>query len=407
MDRIVIIGGGIIGGSVLYYLYECGFKGKTILIEKDEALAQETTSLSAGAFRNIWSTEVNMKLTSFSIQKFKEAQKELGCSIGFEQRGYIFNYYKDNFEKIKNFKPVLDNAGINSELLTPDEIKKIVPGFHTEIDHLDKEVVEYFNLEPIEGALFGTDCGFLNPTALAVGYIENAKKKNPDKIEIMLKTEVKKIIFNNNNKVEGVLTQNGEKITCDLCIITAGPWSAKILQDSDVPDEINLPIVPLKRMLFIVNPPPLEGILEIPFTIIDKGVYLKPEAMNLLIGKAKEDQKPGFDTTPEKEYYEDFANMIMQARIEGAEFCRIQRMWGGLYEHNIKDKNGIVSFHSEFPNLFIATGFSGHGIMEAPAVGLSTAEKILFDEFKTIPEITALDFRRFKENKLVIETIVI
>lgn len=406
MDSILIIGGGIIGGSVLYHLYEFGFKGKTVLIEKDEALAQETTSLSAGAFRNIWSTEVNMKLTSFSIKKFKEAQKELGCSIGFEQRGYIFNYYKENFEKIKNFKPNLDRAGINSELLSPDEIKKIIPGFHPEIDHLDKEIIEYFNLEPIVGALFGTDCGFLNPTALAVGYFENAKKKNPEKINILLKTEVKKIIFN-NNKVEGVITQNGDKITCDLCIITAGPWSAKILKDSGVPEEINIPIVPLKRMLFIVNPPPIDGILEIPFTIIDKGVYLKPEAMNLLIGKAKEDQQPGFDTTPEKEYYDDFVNMIMQARIDGAEYCRIQRMWGGLYEHNTKDKNGIVSFHSEFSNLFIAAGFSGHGIMEAPAVGLSVAEKILFNEFRTIPEIAALDFRRFKENKLVIETIVI
>uniref|UniRef100_A0A7C4U7G8 FAD-binding oxidoreductase n=1 Tax=candidate division WOR-3 bacterium TaxID=2052148 RepID=A0A7C4U7G8_UNCW3 len=406
MERIVIIGSGIIGNSILYHLYELGFKGKTILIEKDEAPAQETTSLSAGAFRNIWSTEVNMKLTSFSIKKFSEAQKELGCSIGFEQRGYLFNYYKENFNKIKEFKPTLDKAGVHSELLAPEDIKKIVPGFHPEIDHLDKDVIEYFNLEPIEGALFGKDCGFLNPTALAVGYLENAKKKNPDKIEILLKTEVKKILIN-NGKVEGVLTDKGEKIFCDICILSAGPWSAKILEDSGVPEDLNIPVVPLKRMLFIVNPPPLEGILEIPFTIIDKGVYLKPEAMNLLIGKAKEDQKPGFDTTPEREYYEDFVNLIMQARIEGAEFCRIQRMWGGLYEHNTKDKNGIVSFHSEFENLFIATGFSGHGIMEAPAVGLSVAEKILFNEFKTIPEIKALDYKRFKENKLIVETIVI
>lgn len=82
-------------------------------------------------------------------------------------------------------------------------------------------------------------------------------------------------------------------------------------------------------------------------------------------------------------------------------------MWGGLYEHNTQDKNGIIGYHPDLQNLFIATGFSGHGVMEAPAVGMSVAERIIDGEFKTIPEVATLGLERIRNGKLIKETIVI
>jgi glycine/D-amino acid oxidase-like deaminating enzyme len=100
-------------------------------------------------------------------------------------------------------------------------------------------------------------------------------------------------------------------------------------------------------------------------------------------------------------------NLYLQVRIPGSEYCRIQNMWGGLYAVNTEDHNALIGEHPDFENLFICTGFSGHGAMEAPAAGLSIAEIMEFGEAKTIPEANMLNVRRIRDRKLIKETIVI
>ena len=84
---LIIIGGGIIGGSALYHLAELGYPGRVLLLEREDALSKGSTALSAGGFRNIWTTPINMRLTSYSIHKLRKFREELGFPIGFDQRG--------------------------------------------------------------------------------------------------------------------------------------------------------------------------------------------------------------------------------------------------------------------------------------------------------------------------------
>ncbi len=409
MDRIIIIGGGIISGSILYHLYKKGYNGKVVVIERKSQLSQESTSLSAGAFRNIWSTIVNLKLTNYSIEFYKNFHRELGTNIGFEQIGYLFTYYEKDFEDIKNFKHVWDENNVRTELLKPEEIEKFVPGYIPTIDHIEPEVNEILNMKPIAGALFGPDCGVFNPTTASNRYFEYTKEKYPSKVEIKLNSEVKKIIFKGEETI-GVELVDGSIIEGDIVILAAGAFSGDILKNSvDYPD-YQIPVVPWKRMLFTVKMPDIKDFEKIPMTIIDNGVYFHPEKGNLLVGRADPQQPFGYDYTPDPKYYEEQMNYYMAARIPGMEYCRIispQSMWGGLYDHNTEDKNGIIGFHSHLKNLFIATGFSGHGVMESPGVGLSVAEKILTGEYKTIKEVEILKYERFKNNQLIKESIVI
>ncbi len=409
MDKIIIIGGGIIGGSILYHLYREGYQGKVVVLERKSQLSQESTSLSAGAFRNIWSTNVNLMLTNYSINAYKNFHKELGTNIGFEQIGYLFTYYEEEFKAIKDFKHVWDENGVRTELLKPEEIKNFVPGYIPTIDHIDPEVNEVLKMKPIAGGLFGPDCGVFNPTTASNRYFEYTKEKYPQKVEIKLNSEVKKIIFNNDETL-GVELVDGTIIEGDLVILAAGAFSGDLLKKSVENEDYHIPVVPWKRMLFTVKMPNIEGFEKIPMTIIDNGVYFHPEKGNLIVGRADPKQPFGYDYTPDPKYYEEEMNYYMAARIPGMEYCRIissQSMWGGLYEHNTKDKNGIIGFHSNLKNLFIATGFSGHGVMEAPGVGISVAEKILKGEYKTIKGVEDLKFERFKNNQLIKETIVI
>lgn len=405
-NDIIIIGGGIIGGSILFNLLQDGFKGKIAVFERKDALADESTALCAGGFRNIWSTVVNMKLTSFSIEKFKQFKNDTGASIGFEQIGYLFTYYKEEWEKIVDFRRFWEESGVNTELLSPGEVEKMVPGLKTKLEHLDTEIVEMLKVEEIVGGLFGPDCGVLNPTSCAIAYFEKSQENFPKIVEINKKKEVKKISIK-NGKVDGVLLENDEFVTAEKVIIAAGAFSHDLLERSEVPNEQNIPVVPVKRMLFLVNRPPIKGFEKIPMVIIDDGVYFHPEADDLLVGRAKEDQKPGYDYEMEKEYYIDVMNNYMQARIPGMEYCRIKNGWGGLYAVNTEDENAIIGEHPDISNLILATGFSGHGVMEAPAIGKCISEKMLKGDYISIPEVESLGFSRFREKKLVKETIVI
>jgi sarcosine oxidase subunit beta len=264
-------------------------------------------------------------------------------------------------------------------------------------------------MQSIVGGLFGPDCGEFNPTSAAQGYFEYTQKEYPDKIEIRLKSEVDKIIYE-DNEVKGVKLTNGEELFADKVVLAAGAYSTKIMEQSGFEGDDLIPMVPWKRMLFVVKMPPIEGFDNIPMTIIDNGVYFRPEAGNLLVGKANNDQEFGFYFDPEPDYYEEEMNTFMQARIPGTEYCRIvssQSQWGGLYAHNKEDKNAIIGKHISVENLYLATAFSGHGAMEAPAAGVSMAEIIMNGKPETIPEVEQLSMTRFREGKLIKETIVI
>ncbi|MCK4321327.1 FAD-binding oxidoreductase [candidate division WOR-3 bacterium] len=406
MYDLVIIGGGIIGGASLYYLLEKGFDGKILVLERGDALAQESTSLSAGGVRNIWSTKVNMKMTSYSIKQFSEFKDRFGINIGFEMNGYLFTYYEKEWENIVKFKPNWDESGVDTELLSPEEIESMIPGLKTGVDHLDPDILEMLSISPIVGGLFGRGCAILNATSAAQAYFEYSTSKHPEKVTVRLNTEVDKIIIKGDD-VKGVKTKEGDEIPCGGVILAAGAWSAEILERSDVQEDLNIPVVPIKRMLFVVSQPKSINYEKIPLTIIDKGVYFRTEAENLIVGCADKNQRPGFDTKPDRTYYEDYVNLYMQARIDGAEYCRIQNMWGGLYAVNTEDHNAIIDVHPVIKNLYINTGFSGHGIMAAPAAALSITEIIMDGEMRTIPDACSLNLERFKKRELVIETIVI
>ncbi len=407
MYDIIVVGGGIIGGSAVYHLLGKGYTGKILVLERNNALAQESTSLCAGGMRNIWSTEVNMKMTSYSIEHFKNFKENFGISIGFEQNGYLFTYYEKNWQDIVDFKPVWDKAGVNVELIPPEDIKNIVPNFRPDLKHLERNILKTFTVSPIVGGLFGKDCAIFNATTPAQTYFDFSKEKYPGSIDIKLNKEVEKIILD-EGKVKGIVLRGGKEIFADKVLLTAGAWSRQILDNSDVPDDLSIPVVPIKRVLYVVLPP-LNGdkYNKIPLTVIDDGVYFRPEGDNLVVGRADPEQLPGFSTEPRRSYYEDFMNLYMQIRIKGSEYCRIQNMWGGLYAINTADHNALIGEHPDFDNLFLCTGFSGHGAMEAPAAGLSIAEIIECGKVETLPEVQSLNIRRIRDKKLIEETIVI
>jgi FAD-dependent oxidoreductase domain-containing protein 1 len=402
---LIIIGGGIIGGSTLYHLAKLGYKGRTVVLEREDALSKGSTALSAGGFRNIWTTPINMQLTSYSIQRLKNFREEVGLPIGFDQRGYLFCQYGKNMESAREFGAQWEKNGVRIVFLDARGVEQKVPGLKAGIDHIDPEVNELLQMEPIVGGVFGPDCGSFDPSAAAQGYFERGLELFEGRAELRLRTSVNKLIIR-DGAYRGVELSDGTVIESEKVMIAAGAWTNQLLELSGVKGDDLPPVVPLNRMLFITNFPPIPGFERIPMTIIDNGIYFRPEGPNLLIGRADPDTPPGFDTTADATYYEEQINYYLQERVPGMERCRLVSMWGGLYDTNEVDHNAVLGEHPHFKGLLFATGFSGHGAMEAPAAGLAMAEMAAFGEYRSI-DCSPLSIARFWKGEPIHETIVI
>lgn len=402
---LIIIGGGIIGGSTLYHLSKLGYKGRVLMLEREDAVSKGSTALSAGGFRNIWTTPINMKLTSYSIQRLKNFREELDWPIGFDQRGYLFCQTAENFENAKTFGDEWARNGVKIEFLDAKEVEKMVPGLRTGIDHIDPEVNEVLGMKPFAGGVFGPECGAFDPSAAAQGYIERGIEGLNGRAELRLRTAVRRLLMR-EGVCRGVELEDGTQIESGQVLTVAGAWTNQLFEASGISGEDLPPIIPIKRMMFVTNMPPIEGFERIPMTIIDAGVYFRPEGPNLLIGCADPDTPPGFDVTPDASYYEEKINYYMQERIPGTERCKLSAMWGGLYDTNTVDHNAVIGLHPHVPGLIFGTGFSGHGAMESPAAGLALAEIVAFGEYRSV-DCSPLSIRRFWENQPIHETIVI
>src|SRR5947209_9098904 len=190
---LIIIGGGIIGGSVLYHLAQLGYPGRVLVLEREDALSKGSTALSAGGFRNIWTTPINMRLTSYSIKKLAAFQDELRFPIGFDQRGYLFCQYEENFESAKAYGAEWAKNGVKIEFLDAAGVEAKVPGLRAGIDHIDPEVNETLPMKPAAGGVFGPECGSFDPSAAAQGYFERGLEGFDGRAELRLNATVKKV----------------------------------------------------------------------------------------------------------------------------------------------------------------------------------------------------------------------
>src|SRR5258708_11206277 len=189
---LIIIGGGIIGGSTLYPLGQLGSTGRVLVLEREDALSKGSTALSAGGFRNIWTTPINMRLTSYSIRKLASFREDLNWPIGFDQRGYLFCQYEENFESARTFGDQWTQNRVRIQFLDAREVERKVPGLVAGIDHIDPDVNEVLQMRPIAGGVFGPDCGSFDPSAAAQGYFERGLEGLAGRGELRLRAPAKK-----------------------------------------------------------------------------------------------------------------------------------------------------------------------------------------------------------------------
>jgi sarcosine oxidase subunit beta len=371
---VVIIGGGIIGLSIAYYLV-LKKAGKIVLFEKGQ-LGEGSTSRCVGGIRTQFSTEINIRFSLESLKVFEQFKEEFGINPEFKRIGYLFLATTDGEMKIfeENVK-LQKKFNIPVELLSPDEISSRWP---------------YLKMDDILGGTFCSWDGYAGPSEVLSGFTIGAKRagvKIYEGIEVLGISSAK-------GKIYGVKTKR-EEIFTSLVINAGGPYAASIGEMVG----IKIPIKPLRRQIFITAPFHLTD-HPIPLTIdFHRGWYFRQEGDGLLLSGPL-DLEPSFNLNIDYEAMAEASENAMY-RVPVLEKARIARGWAGLYEIS-PDHHAILGRVPEIEGLVLANGFSGHGFQHSPAVGKVISELIIDGKATTI-DISSLSIERFKRGDLLVE----
>jgi sarcosine oxidase subunit beta len=377
---IVIIGGGIVGVSIAYNIAKVDRNKKIIIAEKEKLLGQGSTGKCAGGVRAQFGTKINIQLSIESLKFFENFSKEMEYETTFYQNGYLFLLTKDEeVNAFKNNVELQNKLGINSRLVTKEEIKKIFPEL---------------NLDDVKMGSFYERDGFISPADVMNGYEKQIRKLG---VKILTETEVIKI-ETRNNKIQSVITTNG-KISTPIVVNAAGPYAKKIGEMID----IKIPVEPVRRHIFVTRPFPY---IKDPFPLtidFSTNFYFHRESQGILLGRTKLDEPPGFNTSVDWNYLLEVIEVAVH-RVPILEKAEIATGWAGLYEVT-PDAHPIVGEVPEIEGFYCANGFSGHGFMHAPAIGKIMAELILTG--RTSIDISPLSITRFTHGRIYEEGVVI
>jgi glycine/D-amino acid oxidase-like deaminating enzyme len=377
---VVVVGAGAIGAGTAWYLTE--EKGLSVAVLESRAVAGGSTSRSAAAFRQQFSSRSHVRMSRFSAEVYAAFPETFGVPPVFVRNGYVFLYTQDAaMEAARGRVAMQKEEGVQDvAALAPGEVERL-PGLEG-----------VFRTDHLAGATWCPSDGFLRPTEIAAAFVEGARKRGAT-----LHVGARVTGFSTRaGAVSGVIVNGDHEICTPAVVIAAGWWSNAVSTLAGCP----IPVVAVKRYLYVT--PQFEGrkVSHFPLAVGDLGAYARPESNALMMGWDERPERPeGSDRYPPPpqdartleaeqdvtapgygrgidEYgYEilaELARFLPFLEEEGS----IQHVAGGYYEVTPDDK-AILSEDPRLRGLFHATGFSGHGIMHAPASARAVADLVL------------------------------
>jgi len=379
---VVVIGAGIMGASVAYHLAARGCTDVLILERAETEIAGSTARAVAGV-RHQFSSEVNVRLSLYSIERIKRFTEEIGGHADLKQVGYLLLLDdQESWEQYRRNVAMQRCLGARVELLTPEEAARFIPEMRT---------------DGLLGATFGPDDGYCDAHGIALGYLARAR----DQGARLLRATPAIGIDVAGGRVTGVRFHPG-RVSCEWVVNTAGSWAGEVAALAG----LNVPVRPYRRCVYMTEPfPSIPG--PIPLTIdVGSGFYMRKELQNVLFGMSNPAEPPSHNTQVDWEWLDTVLEgglrrfPILERAGLAEKLC-----WAGSYEVT-PDHMPILGRHPDLPSYVDASGFSGHGIMHAPATGMLIAEEILDGRAHTI-DIDELRITRFQNRELLNELNVV
>ncbi len=378
---VVIVGGGVMGSSVAYFLKGwLNFPGSVLVVERDPTYADAATPRSAGGIRQQFSTPENIRMGQFAAAFIKKADEHLAVDgdapqIPFVENGYLFLASGAGMEILRSNHSVQRSLGADTVLLSPDEMRARFP---------------WINTDELAGGCYGlSNEGWTDPYGLLQAFRRKARA-----LGVIYLADTATAIKRDGNRVSAVVTKDNGEIACGAVVNSAGYLAREIAATAG----IDLPVRPRKRLVYVFDC--REQLGRVPLTIEPNGVWFRPEGASYICGVSPEESADPDCTDFEIDYsfYEDLIWPTIATRVPAFEAIKLTRAWAGHYDYNTLDQNAILGPHPDIGNFYFCNGFSGHGLQQSPAVGRGTAELIVHGKYQSI-DLTRFGFERILRNE--------
>lgn len=389
---VAIIGGGAIGSAIAYFLKsDPAFGGTVAVIERDPTYARASSALSASSIRQQFSTSENIRMSLYGIGFMREIGRHLAVEsdpggsvdIGLTEGGYLYLATAAHEAVLRENHAVQLAEGADIALLTPAEL------------------AARFSWMSLDGVVLGSlglsGEGWFDGYGLMQAFRRKARALGADYLAAeAVGMDVR------DGRVTCVHLADGSAIDCRHVIDAAGPWARDVAAMAGVP----LPIEARRRCVFVFDArTTLPGC---PLIVDTSGIWFRPEGESFICATAPPpaEDHDGLPLTVDHRQFEEQLWPALAARVPAFDAIKPLNSWAGYYEYHTFDQNAVIGPHPELTNLVFATGFSGHGIQHAPAVGRAIAELVTHGRYVSL-DLSIFGYERIAAGRRVIERNVI
>ncbi|MGH6912842.1 MAG: FAD-dependent oxidoreductase [Geminicoccales bacterium] len=386
---VVIIGGGVIGSAVAYFLLsDAGFEGRVTVIERDPSYKRASSALSASSIRQQFSTPENIRMSMFGAQFVKSIAEHLSvddekAELPFVENGYLFLATEAGLPVLRDNHVTQTALGADIAFLGPDALEARFP---------------WLNVDGVAAGTFGlSNEGWTDPYGLLQAFRRKARSLGVEYVKDELVD-----LRRDGGRVVAVQLAAGGEIACGTLVDAAGFHAGAVAALAG----LELPVRPRKRYVFVFDC--REKVEKAPLLIDPNGVYFRPEGASYICGVS-----PPADADPDSldfeiDYglFEETVWPTLAHRVPAFEAIKLARAWAGHYDYNTLDQNAVVGCHPEVANLYVAAGFSGHGLQQSPAIGRAVAELIVEGAYRSI-DLTRFGWERVLRNAPIFERNVV
>jgi FAD-dependent oxidoreductase domain-containing protein 1 len=374
---VAVIGGGIIGSAVAYFLLKEDPALLVCVIEPDPTYEFASALRASGGCRVQFTCPENIEMSKYSIDFIKAFETTMATAnrpapVDWVEGGYLFIVPPDNVPNLQRNVRKQQAHGCVVNLLSPSELKEHFPSM---------------NVSDLGAGAHTPHDGWCDPNGLLWGF----RRKAVELGAIYIQDRFESAEYD-SVKAKAITLASGGRVEAEAFVNCTGAWSSIVAEKFGM----KLPVSPLRRFEhYFTAGTPME---RLPYVKDLARMAFRSEGNGFSGGLVDGDEKRGFNFEVDHDYFERVVWPAAAHRFPPLEAAKCHRTWSGLYEVNELDGNPVIgAWNSGLANLYTAAGFSGHGMMHAPAAGRGIAELIVQGRYVSI-DLTRLGYERVENN---------
>ncbi|NTX26741.1 FAD-binding oxidoreductase [Burkholderia pyrrocinia] len=377
MNDVVIVGAGAVGSSIALFCKRADPQLRVTVV--DPALLggfSSTSTAGSGGSRRLFCCPENIAMSDYSIKFIQTLDNEAAddlAKVNWQAKGYLFVVPPEGIGLLESNLAVQRRMGVSAELLTPSQIADRFP---------------MLRVDDLGAGVYSPDDGWFDAQRFHAVVVQRARDAGVQFVsdEVVGFDEAAQ-------RVTAARLRSGTTLSADYFVNAAGPWAREVSRMIDMP----LPVNPMRRFehgfAAEVSYP------DMPYVKDLKGLAIRSAGSGFSGGLVETCVPRGFSQEMDVGWFDSTVRPAVQWRFPALGRLELTRSWSGLYEQCDFDGNAIIGkWSGNRENFIVAAGFSGHGLMHAPATGLAVAELILKGRFETL-DLTRFGYERVQRNQ--------